>query len=177
MRLRLAALAGAATLLLMACQPQTGEDSAAIQPMTPEEEQAAEPIGPVGWLEADGPGETALLYRAGPNAIDFVLTCSQAQKLLTVTAEPPGAVAAPNAKVKIFIGAAGFDAIGNPAGDSLLFQAETPVTPALLQAFANAPSARIVLGEASTEAGPDGAAKLKTFGETCAMLTGVKPAP
>jgi alkylation response protein AidB-like acyl-CoA dehydrogenase len=125
--------------------------------MTAEEIDAASHEGPTGWLDADGAGETALVWRAGPNAIDFTLTCRQSDKMLVASAESTGTTAAPLADATpatLFIGAALFRSTVSPDAGQLTMSLTLPVTKDLLAAFASAESARIVVGDSFTQAGP-----------------------
>lgn len=174
-------LAAFAAALLAACTPAAEKTAEAPAPeMTEEEIDAASHDGPVGWLEADGAGETAVEYRAGPNAIGFRLACTTAKKL-TVDVESVGTSSGPlksDTPGTLLIGATAFPIVVSPVDDGLIrMAAETAVTPQVLTALAGAESARVVVGDAFTEAGPDGGKALKTFATACSALTGVKPAP
>lgn len=171
-------LAACAVAALAACAPPAAKTDDAAALREAEEIDAASHDGPTGWLEADGAGETALTWRDGPNAIGFTLSCRQSDKTLTASAESietSDAPLKPDTAATLLIGAKPFEGKVSPDEGLLTMSMRLPVTPALIAAFADAPSARIVVGDRFMEAGPEGAAKMKAFGDTCAMLTGVKP--
>jgi hypothetical protein len=177
--MRLPIIALALALGASACSPAKPPPAAPAE-MTQEEIDAASHDGPTGWLEADGPGETALVWRAGPNAIEFRLACEMAGKTLIAQAESVALTdkpLAPNTAAALLIGAKSFAGVVSPDDGLMTMSMKLPVTPDVLAALADAPSARIVVGDAFVEAGPDGAAKLAAFGQSCAAITGVTPAP
>lgn len=166
-----------AVATLAACGPKPAARDAAVQPSRQELGQDAPGSIPTGWLEADGPGETALIWRAGPNAVDYVLSCRQAGSTLQVRFEPPIALTTP-ASATLFLGAAGTQGQATPpAPGELAASFATPVTPKLLDDLANAAASRVLIGDAFTETGIDETGKFKTFAQTCAALTGQKAQP
>lgn len=172
-------LGAAVVALLAACAPPADKKAEAPEPeMTAEEIDAASHDGPVGWLQADGAGETALEYRAGPNAIGFRMSCTTA-KSFVVDVESVATSAGPlkaNTPGSLLLGATAFPVSVSPIDDGLIrMTASTPVTPPLLAALAGADSARVVVGDAFTETGPEGATTLKAFATACGAITGVKP--
>ncbi len=131
--------------------------------------------GPTGWLETDGAGETSAVYRAGPNAVEFSLTCAQVEKTLTVLAEAPATNLSVDSPATLFAGATPFEGKANPVEDSMQVELTLPVTPALLKALAEAKSARVTIGDAFTETAQDDKQALAHLAQSCSILTGIKP--
>lgn len=179
-------LSALAAACLIACSPaaENKADASAAAPapeqaMTDEEIDAASHEGPTGWLDADGAGETALLWRAGPNAIDFTFTCRQKDKALVVSAESTGTTAQPlkpATPAKVLIGAAPFSGKVSPDEGLLTMSMTVPVTKDVLAAFGTADTARIVVGDTFVETEAGGGPHMKTFAAACGALTGVAPA-
>ncbi len=131
--------------------------------------------GPLGWLEADGAGETAAVYRAGPNAVEFSLTCSQVEKTLAIRAETPAPFLPQESPATFFAGAAAFQGEATLVTDTMQVAMTLPVTPTLLKALTEAKSARVTIGDAFTETAPDDKQALAHLSQSCALITGVKP--
>jgi hypothetical protein len=173
----------AAAAFVAACSPQAQQKSpppAPTKEMTAEEIDAASHEGPVGWLDADGAGETALVWRAGQNAVGFTLTCRKADSALVVTAESTGTTAAPlkaNSPATLLLGATPFTGVVSPDDGLLTMSMKLPVTPALLSALTSSTSARVLVGESFMDTGPDGGPHFKTLATSCAAITGVAPRP
>jgi hypothetical protein len=125
------------------------------------------------WLEADGPGETALVFRSA-GAPDFTLVCSQEDKTVRVSA---GGFPT-TGSAELFFGAKSYQAPLEPAKNepgrsavSLLADA------ALMQSIAQAKSVRLKASDQFAETGQDKAGKLAAFATTCAGLTMPEGAP
>ncbi len=117
------------------------------------------------WLEADGPGETALVFHA-PGAEDIAMTCAQASKTLAVSVAAPA-----GADATIFFGAKGFQSELTPADEAGRSELVMPVNAEILQAVTDATSLRVTVGDTFFETGQDRSGKFKAFAATCAMLS------
>jgi hypothetical protein len=152
------------------------QEKAAPEPTIEEPSQDAPGTDtPTGWLEADGAGETAAVYRAGASAVEFSLTCSQVEKTLTILAEAPTTNLPPDSAATFSAGAAAFSGTANAVEDSVQAEMVLPLTPVLLKALSNAKSARLTIGGASTTTGPDEKQALAHLSQSCSIITGVKP--
>ncbi|MET0546924.1 MAG: hypothetical protein ABWZ40_11495 [Caulobacterales bacterium] len=129
--------------------------------------------GPRGWFNTESTGETRATWRAGPNAVEFSLICTQADKMLIVHAEAPAQRITQNLGM-IMIGVSGFSAEVTAVPDSLQIQLATGVTSTLLKALAAEKTARIVIGDDFTATEPDDTNALARLSRSCAALTGVK---
>lgn len=168
-------LIGVCIMGLCACAPKPEEHLAAPEANYEELGQDAPGTeGPLGWLNADAPGETAAMWRAGPNAVEFSLTCVQAEKSLAVHAEAPAMKVTQNLGA-IVIGPSVFPATVSAIEDSVQIELKTEVTPALLKALATQKTARITIGADSTATEPDDKNALAHLSSACATLTGIAP--
>jgi hypothetical protein len=125
------------------------------------------------WLDADGPGETALVYRLQAQVIDFTLTCRQSDHSLIIEAasDPP---AKPGEMAKLKIGASEVLAPVVDAQDLAgpgAVAVRLPINPIVITALANANQVRLTYRDSSAETGVDTQGKLKAFAQTCAQLT------
>lgn len=162
-----------AALALAACAPSTEE----AERREAERISAASHEGPVGWLDADAPGESGVVYRAGPNAVGFAISCVGADKRLFVRFETPSEAAKSARQGELFLGAAGFPVtLEAIEGGQIEMLGDAAVTPEILAALASADSARVVVGDAFTATESGGAAQLATLAATCSTITGVAPA-
>lgn len=128
------------------------------------------------WLDADGPGETGLVYRLQAQVVDFTLTCRQSDKSLTVKSAYAGGAPKVGELASVQIGAALADAPVVDEGGPGAVAARTPLTADLLYALANARSIGLTYRGAFTGTGEDSEGKLRVFAGNCARLAGM-PAP
>jgi hypothetical protein len=125
------------------------------------------------WLDADGAGETALVYRLQAQVIDFTLVCRQADHSLIV-AGANGAPVQAGDLAKLKLGSSEVEApiIDAPelAGPGAI-AVRVPVNPLVITALANANQVRLTYKDDSAETGVDKQGKLKAFAQTCSQLT------
>jgi hypothetical protein len=170
-------VAAALALTAAACQPgaptpATETPDAAVPDAAPGEQAGV-------WLDANGPGETGLVYRDSEGASAFAMVCRQQGALFTASA-PMGTLGADQIPpdVTIFLGATAIPAKSRiSAASPAQVGAEAVITPDLLKALAAAPGVRIVMGETFVEGGPDTTGKFAAFANNCGQLSGVSPAP
>lgn len=166
---------------LAACQakkPVPGADAQA----QPASATSAEAVPEIGWLEADGPGETAIEWPSGEDGKPgFMISCSKEGSLFRVSVPDPGASTTPTANESTAM--LSFDESQFPVtvlvsqivGPHL--DGEIPLTPHLLAAIAAAQRARLDTPGGRFETQIDTQGKLAAFVANCSALTGVQPAP
>lgn len=130
------------------------------------------------WLEADGAGETGLVYRLQAQVVDFTISCRQSDKSLTVKSAFTGAAPKVGDVASVQLGATLADAsvideagLAGPGAVAV----RTMLTLDLLYALANARSIGLTYRGAFTGTGDDDAGKLRAFANKCAGLTGMTP--
>ncbi len=130
------------------------------------------------WLDADGPGETGLVYRLQAQVIDFTLSCRQSDKSLTVKSAYSGPAPKAGEMASLQLGAVLTDApVVNEAGlaGPGAVAVRAALTADLLYALANARSIGLTYRGAFTGTGEDSEGKLRAFAGNCARLTGLTP--
>jgi hypothetical protein len=127
------------------------------------------------WLDADGAGETGLVYRLQAQVVDFTLSCRQSDKSLTVKSAYSGAAPKTGDLASVQIGAVLADAPIVDEGGPGAIAARAPLTADLLYALANARSIGLTYRGAFTGTGEDSEGKLRAFAGNCARLTGMTP--
>lgn len=172
---------GPSVLLLALCACNEPAPPLVIEPpsVTFSDMDSAPKIGNAGqWLDADGPGETGLVYRLQAQVIDFTLSCRQSDKTLTVKSAHSGA--APNAGevASVQIGGILADAVvvdeAGAAGPGAV-AVRTALTADIIYALANARSVGVTYRGEFTGTGEDDQGKLRAFAVNCARLTGLTP--
>jgi hypothetical protein len=156
---------------LCACQRNGAEKPAAAAGDAAEET--------TGWLDADGAGETAIVYRDSADSPGFSLSCVQATKSFHVSAPNP-VEGAPIDKetATLILGDQAFLVPVTPgAGPTPTLEVDTPAIPKLLRAVADSKSARLTFRDGFVETGVDTEGKLLAFSTHCEMLTGVAAGP
>lgn len=140
---------------------------------------AAEIESLTGWLEADGAGETAIVYRDAADAPGFSLSCARAAKSFRVMAPDPveGAPIEKETATLILGDQAFLVPVAAGQGVEPTLVVETPMIPKLLRAVADAKSARLVFRDGFVETGVDTDGKFLDFSRRCETLTGVAAAP
>ncbi len=166
-------IAMAACTALWACGPDKQETPApAPQAVQQDQNPNGELSGaPTGWLAADGPGETAAVWREAPDAVEFSLTCSMANKELAVLAKKPADNIQNGATASLFLGAEEFKATATAIDDSPQVVLKIAVTPKLLKALGAAKTARVVVGDAFTDTGVDDKNTLADLAMSCGAIT------
>lgn len=160
-------LAGAIVLSLGACQRQASEAKSPV----------VEDVALTGWLDADGAGETGLVYRDSPDEPGFSMSCRQTDKSFHLEAPAPTEDAPiANETATLILGDEAFiTPVATGEGDMLVV--ETPAVPQLLRAIADAKSARLVFRDGFVETGVDTEGKMLAFSKNCETLTGVSAGP
>lgn len=174
--------------LLAACGPAPDSEEAEIALAEANAERAATeaaaaPSAParptIGWVQADGPGETAIEWRLDPQAPGFMLSCAQEGALFRISLpDPAGIPTASGATGTLFLGGSGFPLTllaGDVAGPHL--DGEMRVTPELLDSLGQAQTVRLQVGDSFSETGADPERKLAELAASCAALTGVPYQP
>ncbi|KAF0173547.1 MAG: hypothetical protein IV086_18275 [Hyphomonadaceae bacterium] len=153
---------------LCACQRNSAE--------TPAADAAAEATG---WLDANGAGETAIVYKDSADSPGFSLSCAQATKSFHVSAPNPVEGAPIDRETAtLILGDQAFLVPVTPgAGPTPTLEVETPAIPKLLRAVADSRSARLAFRDGFVETGVDTEGKLLAFSARCGTLTGVAPGP
>jgi len=166
-------IAIAACTALWACGPDKQETPAPAQQASEENQNPNGAISgvPTGWLAADGPGETAAVWRETPDSVEFSLTCSMANKELAVLAKKPMDNVQNGAAASLFIGAEEFKTTATAIDDSRQVVLKLPVTAKLLKALSVAKTTRVVIGDAFTETGVDDKNTLADLAMSCAAIT------
>lgn len=167
---------------LGACQAKKPESAAPAEEVsggTP----AAQPATPeIGWLDADGPGESAIEWPSSEEGKPgFMISCSQESAVFRISLPDPAPSSAPTGNEAPAI--LSFDAAEFPitvltseiVGPHL--DGEIPVTAKLLEAIARAARVRVATPAGSFETPADSQRKLAGFVAECAALTGISPAP
>lgn len=167
----------AAALMLTACgapkddaAPQPSDTSAGVE--TPADPDADSLIG---WLAADGPGESAAVWRESADGVEFSLTCSLASKDLSVQAKKPTEKIADGTPASFFLGADEFKSTATVIDDARQVLLKIPVTPALLKSLSAAKTARVVIGDAFTATDEDKNNTLADLAVSCGALTNITP--
>jgi hypothetical protein len=132
-----------------------------------------------GWVNADGPGETAIVYRDGADGPGFALSCVQATKAFKITAPNPVEIPPIDKETAtLILGDEAFIVPVAPGdGDTPSLIVVTPAVPQLLRAVADAKNARLVYRDGFVETGVDTEGKILAFSRQCETLTGVGAAP
>lgn len=166
-------MALAACAALWACGPDKQENTTAPAPAETETPAPDANLSgaPIGWLAADGAGETAAVWRETPDAVEFSLTCSMADKQMAVLAKKPSDSVQNGAAASLFLGAQEFKTVATAIDDSPQVLLKTPVTTALLKALSTAKSARVVVGDSFTETGIDDKNTLADLAMSCGAIT------
>jgi hypothetical protein len=130
-----------------------------------------------GWFEADGPGETALVYRAPDGTDVLILSCAQATHSLT--AAIPTAYAEPlpeGVTGTLFLGTA--ELVGPAERVDVepidVLQISLPLTAEMLTALTGATTARLVVADVFGEAEFTDPTVLGPFAERCGVLAGLR---
>lgn len=168
----------AAVLLTAACDPKEPETPPGDTPETILDGAVLptlKPQPPTGWIEADGPGEVALEWRAIENQPGFMISCNTEGVLRISVPDPAGST--PNASpARLVIGPLETPVevlSGEVVGPHL--DAETPVTAELLGALQGAREVRLQLEAASAQTGEDTEGRLAGLAQGCAALAGLAP--
>jgi hypothetical protein len=166
-------LAALLCAFLGACQ-RTPETAPAVNADVPQDAASD-----TGWLTADGPGETAIVYKDAPDSPGFGLSCDGASKSIRVSAPNPleGAPIDKETATLILGDQAFLVPVSAGVGAMPLLSVQTPAIPKLLLAVADAKSARLVFRDGFVETGVDTEGRFLTFSARCAALTGVTPGP
>lgn len=180
MRLRVFC-AAAAAIALAGCEPKRETPP----PPNPEAQAgasaaqaaAAQPSAKAShWVEADGPGETAVEYRQVEDQPGFMLSCAQEGPTFRISLPDPAAPPTPNgSRATLYLEESAYPVTvlaGEVIGPHL--DGELPVTPALLGALAKARQVRLAVGSAVAETGADNEGKLAALAATCSLLTGIE---
>lgn len=132
------------------------------------------PQPPTGWIEADGPGEVALEWRAVENTPGFMISCSNEGVLRVSLPDPSNPPTANGAAGRLAIGAleAPVEVLSGDVGGPHI-DAETPVTPELLAALRQAREVALLLTGAEARTGADQEGRLAGLAEGCAALAGL----
>jgi hypothetical protein len=140
---------------------------------------SAPKIGNAGqWLEADGAGETGLVYRLQAQVVDFTLSCRQSDKTLRVKSAHSGGMPKAGETASVQIGGILADATvvdeAGVAGPGAV-AVRAALTADMLYALANARSVGVTYRGEFTGTGEDSEGKLRAFAGNCARLTGLTP--
>ena len=170
-------------LSLAACQPAAppAPAPAPVAEPAPSETPFSNP-GVFVWLEADGPGETALVHRAPDMTDVLVLGCRLEDN--SFSASIPNAFSGDlvvPAPATLSLGAGGtFEGTATRAPGSAeltspldLAEMRLPVTAPLLEAIRKADSVRITVGENFAVADGTDAEQLARFADTCGIFAGL----
>lgn len=142
--------------------------------------EADEAEGATGWLDADAPGQTTIVYKDAADSPGFSMSCVQATRSFRVSAPNP-VEGAPIDKetATLILGDEAFLVSVKPgaAGATPSLFVEAPAIPKLLRAVADSKSARLVFRDGFVETGVDTEGRFLAFSSRCETLTGVTAGP
>jgi len=177
--------AAAAALALAGCEPKRDtppppDPQASAQALSGQAQAvsaaAVPPTVKSSWVEADGPGETALEWRAVEDQPGFMLSCAQEGPAFRVSLPDPASPPTANgSRATLYLGEAAFPLTvlaGEVIGPHI--DGELAVTPSLLAKLAAARQVRLAVGAAVTETGADTEGKLAGLASSCSLLTGIE---
>lgn len=128
------------------------------------------------WVEADGPGETAVEWRQALDQPGFMLSCEQDGPTFRISLPDPATPPTSNgSRATLYLDDDAFPLTvlaGEVIGPHL--DGELPITPEFLEKLGHAKQVRLAVGAAVAETGPDVDGKLAAFAGHCAMMSGTE---